>query len=489
MLRWILIALSLWLFSTLLVAVLGRVGHPFGLEWMEGAMVDHVARLLRGEKIYVAPSVEFVPFVYPPVFHVASAAVAKVAGLGFPALRVVSVMATLGSLVCVFAFVVREGGSRLAGIVGAGFFAGTYPLSGYFFDLGRVDALFVCFVLWSAYAIRFVRGAGGIVGAAVLLTLAYFTKQPALIMGPALFAYLFLVDRRRALWFGGTLLTLVIGSSVAIDSVHQGWFGYYTHRVVTGHAMVWEGLVPFLRFELLYPCGMALGVSWLFWLGAPTARGHGRAFHGLCFAALLLMTLTGRLHSGGWINVLVPLHAGLAILFGLGVGVALDPNAWPNERRGSYLGLVLACLQLGVLLWDPRPSIPTREDREAGRALVEKLRTGGAVWTTHRGTLTAMAGKPTHAHMMAMHDVMRSSSDFRGAKGKLTQEVKSALAEGRFDRVLMDNLDFWFLPDLDRHYVRDGGRWFPDADSFWPRSGARLRPELGYVRRPSASKP
>jgi hypothetical protein len=142
-------------------------------------------------------------------------------------------------------------------------------------------------------------------------------------------------------------------------------------------------------------------------------------------------------------------------------------------------------MQLGVLLWDPRASMPTGADRAAGRALVEKLRTGGAVWTTHRGYLTVMAGKRSHAHMMAMHDVMRSSSDFRGAKGKLAHEVRSAFAAGRFDRVVMDNFDFWFLPDLERHYVRDEGVWFEDPDSFWPRAGARLRPELVYVRKAS----
>ena len=40
-----------------------RIGYPFDLEWMEGAMLIHVWRMQRGLPIYVEPSLDFIPFV------------------------------------------------------------------------------------------------------------------------------------------------------------------------------------------------------------------------------------------------------------------------------------------------------------------------------------------------------------------------------------------------------------------------------------------
>jgi hypothetical protein len=42
--------------------------YPYELEWMEGGMVDHVIRVLEGGSLYVAPTVDFVPFLYTPFY-------------------------------------------------------------------------------------------------------------------------------------------------------------------------------------------------------------------------------------------------------------------------------------------------------------------------------------------------------------------------------------------------------------------------------------
>ena len=43
-----------------------RVSFPFDLNWGEGAFVDHVVRLVKRQQLYVAPSINFTPFVYTP---------------------------------------------------------------------------------------------------------------------------------------------------------------------------------------------------------------------------------------------------------------------------------------------------------------------------------------------------------------------------------------------------------------------------------------
>jgi 4-amino-4-deoxy-L-arabinose transferase-like glycosyltransferase len=58
-------------------------------------MVDHVLRVLSGQKLYVQPSLEFVPFIYPPLFVYLSAMVSMVTGVGFEPLRLVSFVSSL----------------------------------------------------------------------------------------------------------------------------------------------------------------------------------------------------------------------------------------------------------------------------------------------------------------------------------------------------------------------------------------------------------
>ena len=97
-----------------------RISYPFELEWMEGAMVDHVRRVVAGQTLYVAPSLEFTPFIYPPGYYYASAAVSSVVGTGFTALRLVSALSTVGVLLLVGQFVSRETGSRAVALIAAG---------------------------------------------------------------------------------------------------------------------------------------------------------------------------------------------------------------------------------------------------------------------------------------------------------------------------------------------------------------------------------
>ena len=46
-----------------------RMTYPFDLEWIEGGIVDGIARAVRGEPIYVEPTVPFVPLIYAPLYH------------------------------------------------------------------------------------------------------------------------------------------------------------------------------------------------------------------------------------------------------------------------------------------------------------------------------------------------------------------------------------------------------------------------------------
>jgi len=91
----------------LLLAV-HRMLYPFELEWMEGATVDHVARLMGGQQIYMEPTIDWVPFRYAPLYYYVSTLASKIFGVGFLPLRLVSIISTIGSLTLIYLYVWRE---------------------------------------------------------------------------------------------------------------------------------------------------------------------------------------------------------------------------------------------------------------------------------------------------------------------------------------------------------------------------------------------
>ena len=50
-----------------------RLRYPYELEWIEGAVVDSCIRLAHGLPVYTAPSIEFVPLIYNPLYLYVSA--------------------------------------------------------------------------------------------------------------------------------------------------------------------------------------------------------------------------------------------------------------------------------------------------------------------------------------------------------------------------------------------------------------------------------
>src|SRR5258706_318809 len=71
---------------------LSRIGFPYELEWLEGCTVDSARRILEGKGLFVAPSVDWIPYPYTPLYTYTAAAVARLVGIGFLAPRLVSLL-------------------------------------------------------------------------------------------------------------------------------------------------------------------------------------------------------------------------------------------------------------------------------------------------------------------------------------------------------------------------------------------------------------
>src|SRR3954466_198748 len=90
-----------------------RVAYPFDLEWLEGATLWHAQRLVDGEGLYPAPTIDFVPHPYPPLYPALLALLARLGGGGVVSYalgRAVSTASFAGALVIGWRFVRAESG-------------------------------------------------------------------------------------------------------------------------------------------------------------------------------------------------------------------------------------------------------------------------------------------------------------------------------------------------------------------------------------------
>jgi 4-amino-4-deoxy-L-arabinose transferase-like glycosyltransferase len=471
----------------LLVAL--RIGYPFELEIFEGMTADHVDRILQGLPIYAAPSLDFVPNIYPPLYYYLSAGLAWVFGVNLWVLRLVSVTASVGCLAVLFAYVRRETDSRFCGFLSAGFYAATYGVCSAWFDVARVDSLYLFFLLSGFYILRFHETRQGGVLAGVLLALAFFTKQTTLSAALPVLGAVTLVRPRQAGWILAPLAILVVGGSFVLDRLHPGgWYRAYVLEHLTQHALQpGRGHIFWTRHILLHMPLISLAALAALWKGFPN-RTHWRErlFLPALAVGLLSTAWIGAWSLNGAENALMPDCALFALLMGILFHQANKRATSPKWQMAICL-LVLAQFALVVynpyekkLVYDPRERVPSRADREAGEALVERLKQiDGDVWIAWHGHLGRMAGKPIHAlYFDPLLDVVPWGVQ---PTPTIREQIDQAIREQRFAAILLDEhrlyLDWW------GDYYEDAGPVFPRRDVFWPVTGGKTRPKTLFVPR------
>jgi hypothetical protein len=226
------VLLSAWAFFVLARVFLSRLTYPLDLEWMEGGTLVHALRLARGQPLYAQPSVDFVSFLYTPLYPAVLAALSKVFGLSYVLGRAVSILAFSGALVFLV-FAVRgiarpyeseelRAAATTAGLLGAAAVGLAFPFCGAFYDLVRCDSLWLCLTAAGVYSCSPGRSRTQIVIGALLLVLAFFTKQTA---APFMVAAAASVALTSGLATGLLFSAVAFGSTAAAILVGQ----YLTH--------------------------------------------------------------------------------------------------------------------------------------------------------------------------------------------------------------------------------------------------------------------
>ena len=391
-----------------LLVALRRLDYPFALEQLEGNSLVEVHRILAGQALYPAPSVGYVPDGYPPLYFYVSAAFAHVLGASYLTLRLVSLASSLACFALLARLVQRETGSIAAGTGAAGVFAATYFAAGDWFDIGRVDSLFLALSIGALYAVRWMRATPGAIAAGTLLAAAALTKQTGLAELVVVPAVALLGPRRGLARVTALSAVTVLGlSTLMLRLTSGGWYTYYVFKQMSGQSLTasnfgwfWTALATAMG---LAACSALIG-----------ARRVPRELLAGC-AALAVEGYATLVHSGGAINDVLPAYLAVALLAGLALGNGAGQSSTGQSSTGRLVATVAGVLILAQTVFllassHPSSALPASAGRAVGMRLVAGMRAlGGDVAAPGDPSLSLQAGMTTVAVQGAVYDVVRAT--------------------------------------------------------------------------------
>jgi hypothetical protein len=464
-----------------------RDGYPFELEWLESGMAHEVQRVLAGLKLYVAPSLDFVPFIYTPLYFYVCAGVCAVFGMdaAFPPMRAVSFAASIACFALIYLFVRRESRSRYAAFLAVGLYAATFRIGGAWFDTARVDSLLLSLVLASIYCGRFgtSRKAQALTG--LLLTLAFLTKHVMLPVAICVLLGALILHGRRALIALAVTVVGIAGSTLLLDYLHGGWYNYYLFRQPAVHGYLPDRVLGFWIKDIFQGFGVAAALAILSFTLLPVWRNWKAFFYyGGVTCGVTAMAWVARIHDGGYNNVLMPAFAWIAVLCALFCAAMAECVAHRRTVLASVVQalLCLLCLaQFSALRYDVRTQIPSAADRRSGEALIQHLReTHGEVFIPYHNFLAALAGKKVYVNKAGVSGI--AADQTHPSHKAFIKELQEAIAQKRFALIVLDRLPG--LPArLDATYMPQA--WsYASPNAFFPVTGMRTRPQAFLVPKP-----
>ncbi|MBA3456091.1 MAG: hypothetical protein H0T42_23535 [Deltaproteobacteria bacterium] len=504
---WLIIAApALFQVFLLATAIGGRLLYPYDLEWMEGGMLHHAQRIHGGVGIYVPPSIEFIPYLYTPLYPSLLAMFSGAFGLSYTLGRAFSVVALIGIAVTAAVSIAnpRHQHARRAPAYGGiaialGLFAAAYPSMEGWYDLVRADTFFLFMVTaaiaglprWAATGTG-LRGHARVAAGAVLLALAFFCKQTGIIY-VAFGALIVLVVAWRRVPVYVLMAGLIgLGGTWLLQRTTDGWFWIYIRDIHAAHDFNWDRF--YKSFENIlwqFPAmSIVIGVALLLVLVTVIWRRKlPRATHPLLLwsSTFAVSTVLGAI---GWgtefahFNAYMPafLHGALAAGAAIPAVYGCIRLLWGPRKGIELLSSVMALAAAAPLAlacwehrWDPKKFIPTANDVAAGDRLIARIRAiEGDVWMPSHPWYLELAGKTPRVHRMGVKDVTwRQTRTVEGLEPALERHAFAALIldgsdihntePATMNKVNASYRAAFKLPPDERPRVFTGARVTPDS--------------------------
>jgi hypothetical protein len=470
------VVMAIGVFVLLVRTVAPRVWYPYDLEWMEGGMLAHSARVADGLPLYVQPEAGFIPFIYPPLYPWLMGLLSGCGlPIGYPMGRLISLVGVAAAALALVLAVRREGGGWSLGVGGAALFLSTYDSSGAFFDLVRNDGVQIGLLAMALLSVR----TGWLRAGGLLLTAAFLTKHTAALYGiPALWWLFQHEGAQAAKRFCMYSVVPALGITLGLALASDGLFLTYVLEVPAAHPFIFERFIWTAPKELVMALPWTAALVLFVAFAARRATGRGARFWLAQGALALVLSAIMRGHHGGFLNVLIP---------GLWVGglwAALAVNHLRTRWPSAWVALATSALvawQLWAGRWNPVTYIPTAADRAAGDRVVEQLRAiEGPILAPWQPWMPVQAGKAPSVALIALWDIDHAGGPLHKAAGVIAQSI----SDQRWGAVLTARAKFKY--GLREHYEKtDFDR--PRGKALYPKTGWRVRPHALWVRADSGA--
>ncbi len=421
------------------------IAFPYDLDYGEGYVLNDAVRLSHGEAIYV--DLRQFPMVrspYPPLFPLVWGLVVPLVGPAFWPGRLLSVVSLLGVLVLVTwnARLVR-GAGRWPMLVAPALLVAALPVyqwAGY----ARVDLFALLFATAGVLAAQWGRDWRSVALAAVLCSLALWTKQTTVTAALAVLLALVLRRRRDGLAFALMLLLPNALLLALLQTVTGGEFGRHVLEGNAGNPMIPLRVLYFVGgFAALHVPALAAGVWWM------VRSGRGVPSPIAVYLGVTLLALFTAGNGGSSVNYLLEPLIALAMAL---------PFAWrAASERSPLVAPMLACTQLLLLLHWPNGfavgylgafalgRTPVADDAAVGAQIDAVVSQSSDSVLVEPAGFAVRNGRPVYVQPLDLR-----AEELRGRWR--SDSLVSALQSGRFERVITA---YEFLPFAAERAVAD----------------------------------
>lgn len=454
-----------------------RVPYPYELEWMEGGLLTQSLWLMKGNQLYVAPTIDFIPYLYTPLFTWLSTAVMYVLGVGFWQLRLVSVFSSIGCAVLVYLFVKRRSDNTNASLIAAGLFLAGYGATGFYYDVIRVDNLLMFIAGLGFYFAYISDKKPYVVISALFLSLSFLTKQTGLFYMAGVGFY-YLVKKDNFLLFCMSCVLFVVVPVIYLHYSTQGWFTFYTYDIIKTYSFM-PGFVTGLFIPDLinkFPVLTILSVGYFICL-ARKGGGWRELFSllNICIATGIVASFLMRNKEGGVANSYIPMLFVEAILAGVIIG---SPDLVKSTKiKVLVMGLLLA--QFYLFKYNPQYYVPSQADLDTGRGVMKYIESqDDSLWVVDHAYYPVMTGHRPKVHNMALYDVWRMDKP-------VAESIRRMLDERKFSKIILSHLAG--KDKLHRYIYKNyyqAELLLPEDDiSFYTKAGFLIRPQYIFLPR------
>lgn len=384
-----------------------HVNFPLNLEITEGTILQSFQKAVEFKAIYPAPTPEYVPFAYNPLYYFFAVPFSSLFGVGFFTLRFLSIVGTVLNGMILYVVIRRKSGSSWWGLLGLGLFAAAYHVMDNYFDAAHPDSWLLFCLLLGTYLIDINQSRALNLLAVIVLAISFWFKQHGalfLFSGMAFLTWREGLKKSSIYWLVGLLLGPIIYLFLG-PILFGSHFHYFTWEVPRQWSeMKMKSLRYFVTFIVKgYPILLLSSVIVLFDSLMRTKKRIDIWLVMLVCSALA--GLIGAMDPGSSNNNYIPLGTLLIIVGTLRLR-AMEIRQETYRFRGLWAFALF--FSFGALMYNPFSVIVPRDTKRVYEDMIHTLRDlEGIVYAPAIGQLQDGYRLHPAVHWAALEDMIR----------------------------------------------------------------------------------